>query len=158
MPTEWVELKTSATPRSDRDIDFFHAKLLKFWAQSYLIGVSRVVVGFRSRDGILESVKEMHTADLPGVRPRNWDADVCVDFMVDFLQCEFPSSPPPSLSFSFGCHIAVHRLFICCVLKDLWMLWETWGEIGWADTRRASGDDYGRGRLEDTETAGEPRD
>lgn len=32
------------------------------------------------------------------------------------------------------------------------------GRIGWADTRRASGDDYGRGRLEDTETAGEPRD
>lgn len=82
-----MELKTSVTPRSDRDIDFFHAKLLKFWAQSYLIGVSRIMVGFRSRDGVLESVKELRTAELPGVRPRNWDADVCVDFTVDFLQC-----------------------------------------------------------------------
>ncbi|KAL2109200.1 hypothetical protein VUR80DRAFT_2819 [Thermomyces stellatus] len=86
IPPEWVELKTSVTPRSDRDIDLFHAKLLKFWAQSYLIGASRVIVGFRTRDGMLESVKELWTAELPGVRPRNWDADVCVDFAVDFLQ------------------------------------------------------------------------
>lgn len=88
IPPEWVELKTSVTPRSDRDIDLFHAKLLKFWAQSYLIGASRVIVGFRTRDGMLESVKELWTAELPGVRPRNWDADVCVDFAVDFLQCK----------------------------------------------------------------------
>lgn len=68
---------------------------MRFWAQSYLIGVSRVVVGFRGRDGVLEDVKEMRTADLPGVRPRNWDADVCVDFTVDFLKCRFH---PPGLS------------------------------------------------------------
>lgn len=89
IPPDWVELKTSVTPRSDRDIEFFHAKLLKFWAQSYLIGVSRIMVGFRSREGMLESVKELRTAELPGVRPRNWDADVCVDFAVDFLQCKY---------------------------------------------------------------------
>lgn len=86
---EWVELKTSATLRSERDEDFFHDKLMRFWVQSYLIGVSRVIVGFRSRDGILEDVKELRTADLPGVRPRNWDADVCVDFTVGFLKCKF---------------------------------------------------------------------
>lgn len=90
IPPDWVELKTSVTPRSDRDVEFFHAKLLKFWAQSYLIGVPRIMVGFRSRDGVLESVEELRTAELPAVRPRNWDADVCVDFAVDFLQCRCP--------------------------------------------------------------------
>lgn len=109
QPPEWVELKTSATLRSERDEDFFHDKIMRFWAQSYLIGVPRVVVGFRSRDGVLEDVKEMRTADLPAVRPRNWDADVCVDFTVGFLKCRFPSlrdSPFTALGFTSWFHLA----------------------------------------------------
>ncbi|SPO00632.1 related to C.elegans dom-3 protein [Cephalotrichum gorgonifer] len=85
IPPDWVELKTSASIRSDRDVEFFHAKLMKFWIQSYLIGVPRIIVGFRSQAGRLESVKELKTADLPSVRPRNWDADVCIDFTAEFL-------------------------------------------------------------------------
>lgn len=38
-PINWVELKTSAEIRSDRDMDNFERKLLKFWIQSFLLGV-----------------------------------------------------------------------------------------------------------------------
>ncbi|KAK3202490.1 hypothetical protein GRF29_161g1398596 [Pseudopithomyces chartarum] len=50
-PPPWVELKTSeelpASP-SHRDILRFERKLLKFWAQSFLLGVPRIVIGWRT--------------------------------------------------------------------------------------------------------------
>lgn len=91
-PIGWVELKTSVDVRSDRDAVNFERKLLKYWAQSFLLGVPRIVVGFRSRDGVLVRVEEMETAGIPGrVRKRGlWDGDVCINFASAFLECEFP--------------------------------------------------------------------
>ncbi|CAI4210404.1 unnamed protein product [Parascedosporium putredinis] len=63
-PIDWVELKTTAEIQSERDRDFFNNKVMRFWIQSFLIGVSRVIVGFRSHDGHLVRVQEMYTADL----------------------------------------------------------------------------------------------
>lgn len=80
---------------------------MRFWIQSFLIGVSRVVVGFRSHDGHLVRVQEMYTADLPSVAPRNWDADVCVDFAFEFLECEFANPPTPP----FSLHLAPLDIF-----------------------------------------------
>ncbi|KAK0754566.1 RAI1 like PD-XK nuclease-domain-containing protein [Schizothecium vesticola] len=90
-PIGWVELKTSIDVRSDRDALNFERKLLKYWAQSFLLGVPRIVVGFRSRDGVLVRVEEMETAGIParvaGRRPRPlWDGDVCINFASAFLE------------------------------------------------------------------------
>src|SRR5271155_3417379 len=52
-PINWVELKTSAEIFNERDQIKFERKLLKFWAQSFLLGVPKIIVGFRSHDGIL---------------------------------------------------------------------------------------------------------
>ncbi|KAI4186031.1 MAG: hypothetical protein LQ348_004280 [Seirophora lacunosa] len=68
-PINWdgpkVELKTAATPLSDHDILKYERKLLKFWIQSFLLGVPKIIVGFRSKDGILESLEELETANIP---------------------------------------------------------------------------------------------
>ncbi|RAL58495.1 hypothetical protein DID88_005199 [Monilinia fructigena] len=56
--TEWVELKTSVTPRHRGDEQNFEKKLLKFWLQSFLLGVPHIIVGKRSPDGILEKYRK----------------------------------------------------------------------------------------------------
>ncbi|ELQ39100.1 hypothetical protein OOU_Y34scaffold00514g17 [Pyricularia oryzae Y34] len=64
-PINWVELKTSAEVRNDRDAANFERKLLKWWIQSFLLGVPKIVVGFRTRDGHLTRVDEMETNVIP---------------------------------------------------------------------------------------------
>ncbi|KAH0600301.1 hypothetical protein MHUMG1_01297 [Metarhizium humberi] len=70
QPINWVELKTTAEIRSDHDMDNFHRKLMKFWIQSFLLGVPKIIVGFRTRDGVLVDVKEIETHNIPQT-PRN---------------------------------------------------------------------------------------
>ncbi|KAI4112902.1 MAG: hypothetical protein LQ345_006018 [Seirophora villosa] len=86
-----VELKTAATPLSDRDILRYERKLLKFWIQSFLLGVPKIIVGFRSKDGILQSLEELETAKIPTLvklkGKGSWDGNVCINFTAKFLEC-----------------------------------------------------------------------
>ncbi|KAK0636239.1 RAI1 like PD-XK nuclease-domain-containing protein [Bombardia bombarda] len=89
-PINWVELKTSADIRSDRDMDNFERKLMKFWIQSFLLGVPKIIVGFRSRDGILVKIDEIETQNIPAIVKRRgrvrWDGNTCINFASDFLE------------------------------------------------------------------------
>ncbi|CCE27676.1 uncharacterized protein CPUR_01150 [Claviceps purpurea 20.1] len=89
-PINWVELKTSQEIRSPGDVDNFHRKLMKFWIQSFLLGVPKIIVGFRTRDGILVHVQEIETHTIPHTvnsRPgARWNADMCVNFADKFLE------------------------------------------------------------------------
>src|ERR1700733_7786466 len=90
-PINWVELKTSEDVRSDADERKFERKLLKFWIQSFLIGVPKIIVGFRDKQGTLLRVEELATQGIPaGVkkRGRSWDGNTCVNFAAAFLDCE----------------------------------------------------------------------
>lgn len=86
-------------------MDNFHRKLMKYWIQSFLLGVPRIIVGFRTRDGILVDVSEVDTQGIPQTvnsRPNPaWNADMCVNFGGEFLECTLTSalapSPSPSL-------------------------------------------------------------
>lgn len=92
-PIQWVELKTSEElpppqRQQHRDILRFERKLLKFWAQSFLLGVPKILVGFRSRAGILRSLQMFNTHELPGMVRRGtncWDGNVCINFATEFL-------------------------------------------------------------------------
>lgn len=92
-PISWVELKTAEElppPRRQqhRDILKFERKLLKFWAQSFLLGVPKIVVGFRSKAGILRGLQTFNTHELPGMVRRGtacWDGNVCINFAAEFL-------------------------------------------------------------------------
>ncbi|RMJ26734.1 hypothetical protein PHISP_02388 [Aspergillus sp. HF37] len=89
-PIHWVELKTSAELRSDRDMIKYERKLLKFWAQSFLLGVPKIIVGFRDPHGVVHRLEELETASIPGVVSRagrrTWDGNVCINFAAAFLE------------------------------------------------------------------------
>ncbi|MCJ1307932.1 decapping endonuclease targeting mRNA [Agyrium rufum] len=89
-PINWVELKTAAEIESDRDIIKYERKLLKFWIQSFLLGVPKIIVGFRSKRGILQRLEELETKNIPGSVKRNgrgtWDGNLCINFTAEFLE------------------------------------------------------------------------
>ena len=89
-PIPWIELKTSAEPQSShpREALKFERKLLRFWAQSFLLGVPKIMVGFRTPDGLLTRIEELDVQRLPGVVKRgagSWDGIVCINFAAAFL-------------------------------------------------------------------------
>jgi RAT1-interacting protein len=66
----------------------FERKLLKFWAQSFLLGVPKITVGFRSKAGILRGLQTFNTHEIPGMVRRGtncWDGNVCINFATEFL-------------------------------------------------------------------------
>ncbi|PVH81686.1 Dhp1-interacting protein Din1 [Cadophora sp. DSE1049] len=92
-PIKWVELKTSAEIRHDGDLMNLERKLMKFWIQSFLLGVPKIIVGFRTQDGFLKRVEEMDTASIPSTVKRRgkgtWDGNMCINFaagLLDFLK------------------------------------------------------------------------
>ena len=80
-------------------MDNFHKKLMKYWIQSFLLGVPKIIVGFRSRDGILTEVQEIETHTIPETVNRRpgavWNADMCVNFAAEFLNCKYFFFPLP---------------------------------------------------------------
>lgn len=91
-PINWVELKTSADIRNDRDMITFERKLMKFWIQSFLLGVPKIIVGFRTPDGYLKRLEEIDTASIPVTVKRRgkgtWDGNMCINFASELLECE----------------------------------------------------------------------
>ena len=90
VPVNWVELKTTAEVRDGKDQVKLERKLLKFWAQSFLLGVPRIIVGYRTQQGELQRVEEMDTQSIPEkVRVKGkglWNGDACIAFTAAFLQ------------------------------------------------------------------------
>ncbi|KAK3716881.1 decapping endonuclease targeting mRNA [Vermiconidia calcicola] len=72
-PISWVELKTTAEPPSThhRETIKFERKLCRFWAQSFLLGVPKIIIGYRSQDGFLTRIQELETQKLPGLVSRS---------------------------------------------------------------------------------------
>ncbi|KDQ14966.1 hypothetical protein BOTBODRAFT_131994 [Botryobasidium botryosum FD-172 SS1] len=85
----FVELKTSLVIKTKPDRVRFEKKLLKFWAQSFLLGVPEILVGYRFRSGIVEYTESFRTLDIPqivrGKGAHAWDAGVCLNFADAFL-------------------------------------------------------------------------
>jgi RAT1-interacting protein len=69
----------------------YERKLLKFWVQSFLLGVPKIIVGFRSKSGILQRVEKLETKNIPGLVKRRgkgtWDGNLCINFTASFLDC-----------------------------------------------------------------------
>uniref|UniRef100_A0A452Z1B1 Decapping nuclease n=1 Tax=Aegilops tauschii subsp. strangulata TaxID=200361 RepID=A0A452Z1B1_AEGTS len=60
----YVELKTSRELEYHTVEKFEREKLLRFWIQSFLAGVSYVVVGFRNDAGVLIRTERLRTKDI----------------------------------------------------------------------------------------------
>ncbi|OCH88558.1 RAI1-domain-containing protein [Obba rivulosa] len=86
--TSFVELKTSLVIRGPQDEARFEKKLLKFYFQSFLLGVP-IVVGFRTPSGQLTTVQSFKTIQIPRLvrgKPGAWDPTVCLDWGDRFLR------------------------------------------------------------------------
>ena len=88
----WVELKTHKLLESPQDKITFERKLYKMWVQSFLLGVPKIIIGFRSKDGILQYVQEFKTHEIPGDIKRNrkktWDGDAAIKFTEMVIGCK----------------------------------------------------------------------
>ncbi|XP_077474803.1 decapping and exoribonuclease protein-like [Stigmatopora argus] len=90
-PACYVELKTSAEICTPKQRSNFHRfKLPKWWAQSFLSGVPRIVAGFRDNKGVVVSVKTFHLAEIPQLvtaedKDNSWRPTVCMNFCSEFL-------------------------------------------------------------------------
>ncbi|KAF8150025.1 RAI1 like PD-XK nuclease-domain-containing protein [Crassisporium funariophilum] len=79
----FVELKTSLAIRGHYDETKFERKLLKFYFQSFLLGVPEIVVGFRTPAGVVNTVQSFKTIQLPRLvrgKPGAWDPLVCLEW------------------------------------------------------------------------------
>lgn len=89
-PTNYIELKTSKEVTSRRDEVAFERKLQKFWSQSFLLGVGKIIVGFRDDGGVLKSVTELDTQAIPTIAKRSgrnlWDGKLTIDFTASVLK------------------------------------------------------------------------
>ncbi|GJE89921.1 RAI1 domain-containing protein [Phanerochaete sordida] len=84
-----VELKTSMTIRGPQDEAKFEKKLLKFYFQSFLLGVPEIVVGFRTPQGQISTTQSFKTIQIPRMvrgKPHAWDPSICLDWGHRFLQ------------------------------------------------------------------------
>ncbi|ORY86848.1 RAI1 like PD-XK nuclease-domain-containing protein [Protomyces lactucae-debilis] len=87
--SHYVELKTTKVQQSRRDKESFERfKLLKFWAQSFLLGVPRIIVGYRDDEGYLQQEEELETLKIPGMVRQGtnaWDGNVCINLAAALL-------------------------------------------------------------------------
>ncbi|CAE6414296.1 unnamed protein product [Rhizoctonia solani] len=89
QPNAYVELKTSMIIRNAQDEERFERKLLKFWAQSFLLGIPEVVVGFRTHQGRVSTLQTFETLALPRMvrgKPGAWDPKPCLVFAEKLLR------------------------------------------------------------------------
>ncbi|XP_029657264.1 decapping and exoribonuclease protein [Octopus sinensis] len=86
---EYIELKTSREIyNKSQDDNFKRFKLIKWWGQSFLIGVPTIVCGFRDDDGIVHRLQKYHINMLPNLAkdlPNSWYPKVCINFLDQFL-------------------------------------------------------------------------
>lgn len=83
-----VELKTSLTIRNANDQARFEKKFLKFYFQSFLLGVPEIIVGFRTPSGELRSLQSFQTMNIPSLaigKNNAWDPRVCLDWGHRFM-------------------------------------------------------------------------
>ncbi|EJF63130.1 RAI1-domain-containing protein [Dichomitus squalens LYAD-421 SS1] len=88
QPDNFVELKTSMSIRNAQDEARFEKKLLKFYVQSFLLGVPEIVVGFRTPAGRITTTQSFKTIQMPRLvrgKPHAWDPQICLRWGQEFL-------------------------------------------------------------------------
>ena len=87
-PANYIELKTSVQPHHhNQHFTFKRYKLIKWWAQSYLAGVPKIICGYRDHNGFVKELQTFNTLAIPRlVRDKGmWDSSVCLNFLDRFL-------------------------------------------------------------------------
>jgi len=67
---------------------YIDRKLLKFYFQSFLLGVPEIMVGFRDFRGQLQTLRLFKTLEIPRLvrgKPNAWDPSVCLAWGEQFI-------------------------------------------------------------------------
>lgn len=64
----YVELKTSRILKDQAQYaSFYQNKLMSFWAQSFLAGIPKILIGFRSDRGLIKSIEYIDVNEIPRI-------------------------------------------------------------------------------------------
>ncbi|CAL1270313.1 unnamed protein product [Larinioides sclopetarius] len=82
----YTEIKTSRIKTSSVDQYKFHKyKAIMWWTQSYFAGISEIICGNRTIQGIVKSIDIHRVSALPEEARGLWSPDVCLNFCDKFL-------------------------------------------------------------------------
>lgn len=84
-----VEVKVKRRETNERQVlNFYRFKAIKWWLQSFLVGIDSIHVGLRNDVGIVDEVQQIPIKTLTDEAKRNdfWHATVAVNFLNDFLK------------------------------------------------------------------------
>uniref|UniRef100_A0A914UKK7 Decapping nuclease n=1 Tax=Plectus sambesii TaxID=2011161 RepID=A0A914UKK7_9BILA len=82
----YVELKTQRQfENKSQKNNFYRFKALKWWLQSFLVGIPRIVVGFRDDDGFVRQVRPMRVREIASNSKDHWAGAVCFNFLQSVL-------------------------------------------------------------------------
>ncbi|XP_012264501.2 decapping and exoribonuclease protein-like [Athalia rosae] len=90
-PIDWdkkklVELKTCRIIEDTRrHRNFRRYKLIKWWCQSFLVGIENVICGFRDDNGIVKHITSFEVAEMARMSKEFWTGSECMNFAADFL-------------------------------------------------------------------------
>ncbi|XP_067936038.1 decapping and exoribonuclease protein-like [Watersipora subatra] len=88
-PTQYIELKTSREcSHAGQERSFRKFKLLKWWLQSFLIGIEDILCGFRDDNGIVRSCEWYKVSEIPKIIKQDrdtWRPSACLAFLNQFL-------------------------------------------------------------------------
>ncbi|KAJ1368593.1 hypothetical protein KIN20_029756 [Parelaphostrongylus tenuis] len=76
----FVELKTQ---RHALEGAFWKQKSLKWWLQSFLVGIDHIIVGYRDDNGIVKKVESVQISELP--KRGEWSGSVCMNLLSSVL-------------------------------------------------------------------------
>lgn len=84
----YVELKTCRILKDPAQYNtFYQQKLMSFWAQSFLAGIPKILVGFRSDRGIVRSIEYIEVNEIPRITRGKvaWCPESMLNFGTIFL-------------------------------------------------------------------------
>lgn len=102
----YIELKTSKIIVNDRvRRSFCRYKLLKWWLQSFLAGIPRIICGFRDDHGIVRKLENFDVKGIPKMAHGHWSPAACLNFCSQFLdfvkECALKDDPLVVYKFHF---------------------------------------------------------
>lgn len=86
--TSYVELKTCRVLKDQIQCSaFYQNKLMSFWAQSFLAGIPKILVGFRSDRGMIKSIEYIDVNEIPRITRGKvtWCPETMLNFGILFL-------------------------------------------------------------------------
>ena len=82
----FVEIKTTREMYHENQYrNFQKFKLIKFWAQSYLIGIPKIYCGMKNDQHVVEHIEQHNVHQIPQQCSAYWSRKQCLNFLWQFI-------------------------------------------------------------------------